>query len=227
MGNSPSHSRTVSAVLNLIASTIISSQTTCLAAAENDILYDIGMVNNFMMQNVTIAQDANATVRCTHNANIAVGTETFNSNFLKNQIENILGETKENGRDNVSVAATIANAITHDFIHGCIVTAQNRYKVRIEQAQGDVSLINLTLTQVATAQMALCLTSDSLVVAGGIPLTKYLANELPNFPTVQANVCPLVKFSEVYGVAGGVVGLIIVVILFTVWRFKVVARRQD
>lgn len=222
MGGHSSSERTVDALLSFIAHTIVSSQSTCLAAAENSILYEIGTANNFMLKNVTLSQVSDASVQCTHNANIAVG-DAFSPAFLQAQLENVLGTANGIGTDNVNVASTIAMAITTTMVNSCMLTATNEYRVTVRACQGTTSLLNIDLSQIATAQMKLCLSSDTIVVNGGVPLTTYLAEQAPRFPGLKTLVPP--DCTVMYGVTGGMVGLILLVISLTAWRYKTIQVR--
>lgn len=70
MGNKPTHTRYVDAVLDMVAETVISNQSDCLAGAANNVLIDIASARRVVMRNVNIDQVAIASVNCVHNANV-------------------------------------------------------------------------------------------------------------------------------------------------------------
>jgi hypothetical protein len=179
-----SSTRRVDAVLNMIAETVIDSQSLCLAAAENKVLIDIGGAQNVTVENLFIDQVADASVNCTNDSTIQLGSlhddisEKLNGMVQSaNSIDSDADETK------IKLINDVVKAVNQSAVSACITSAVNEFEATAKNVTGDVNIVDLNINQVATAHMDKCLNSTSIKVSG-VPLRDYLEEALAPYNVV-------------------------------------------
>lgn len=220
MGAVSSSDRQAQAMMELMARNIVKSKSTCLASAENKILIDIGSASSAVLNNVIITQVAQANARCESNAslnidigdlNLAVSRGLTEANTPKNLIDKIVRE--------MNVASSVATSVS-ELVSSCVASSVNDFRVMVGQVKGTVTIMDLSLEQIATARVAQCLNN---VRIGDVPLRQFLAQELPtnpltNLPSQLALDAPCTSVQSMYTagyiVLGGT-GVIVLAILIS------------
>jgi hypothetical protein len=144
----------VDLIFSLMAKTVISSQTLCLAAAQNMILVEIGMAENIVINNVSLSQLADASLSCASNVEIDVPSM---QESIARTLKTLLNNTKvPDDVDRVTAIQKISTSFTQENVGACIASAKNIYKVIIERVGGTFTWENFTLEQQALAQLEEC-----------------------------------------------------------------------
>jgi hypothetical protein len=187
MGNKSS--RDVSATMEMISSTVVSSNKSCLALAQNKVLIQVGRADNVTIRNVDITQIANAEVDCIQESTIQIGSTIGN---VEEALDQIIAEVNASRASlhgaalhgasvlntestTVKVTNRIATALTKQMVSACLAESVNDFTVRVKEVQGDFTMQNFSIEQIAHAHVKTCLQSDSVLV-GDVPLVQYVTN---------------------------------------------------
>jgi len=175
--------RDTDALLDAVAEVIIQSQGGCLAAAENQILLEVSRAKNVRIEDVVLEQLAEASVDCTHTTDIRIGPL---HNTLRDRLNQLVDSPAEDGGE---LTERVVEAVRADAISACFAQTMNQYKVQVEKAKGDVTVIDLDLKQLAKSNIKNCLASEN-VRAGDTSLLDMLEQQLPehvlNWQAIEA-----------------------------------------
>lgn len=186
MGNKSSVVKEVSATLEMISSTVVSSNKSCLATAANKILISIGKADNVTIRDVTITQVADAELECVQESTIQIGNTVGN---VEAALDKIIVEATASGASldafgsrlfravkaetTTKVTNRIAHALNAQMVSQCLAESVNSFTIRAKEVHGDVNIINLSIEQVAHAQVKTCMQSDNIKV-GEMPMVEYI-----------------------------------------------------
>lgn len=194
MGNSSS--RSVRAILDLTASTIVNVNQSCLANAQNQILIKVGGATNVTLQNLNITQVADADVSCIFEADLDLQSTITG---VADKLDNIVQQANASGSvdfdvltgstffdhssTNISVTNRIANSLTRNMVTTCLASAINSYKIQIGKVGGNFTIKDMNINQVAKAHIIECLSTVKVDTGNGTndpTLPDYVAQKLDN-----------------------------------------------
>lgn len=215
-------SRHVEAVMEVISKVCIDSASVCLSAAENKILIEVAEVQgNVIISDVVINSIADATVQCTNNDTIDLGSLTENlTTELNSMIEQAnVGTTQwRRGHEKIRLVNDIVTAMEKRQVSMCVSQAINEFKISVESVGGDFKWMNYDIMQLASANMKRCLNEATFKV-GNVPLRKYLEENLPNFKVKLPPQCEAIAVEAEnmrlygYGAIGGSLGISLIMIV--------------
>ena len=204
----------------ILGKVIIKSQNSCLAAAQNKFLIDIGTARNVNIENVSIVQLAKAIdSKCSQDVEIDIGSLEFD---IQQSLDQSIQSADE---DDTSTTLLIKNNITNSLrkgnIEGCISSAVNDYKASFGELEGNVDFINFSLKQFATAEVTKCIQEANFKVG-----EQTLADYLDETFTLNKNIsiippessCEEIKVLY-YIMYGCIAGALFLVICFSIWYF--------
>lgn len=220
MGNTSS--RYVQAVLDLVSSTIVRINQSCLASARNSVLIEVLGASNVLVRNLTITQTAAASVDCQFTNNVSVASTIAGVERMLDDLiaqANASGATKSTGgifnssKDTVKVTNRIANALTQDLINTCLAEAVNEFRLQIKRTKGNVTIHDIDIFQMATARVQKCIKTATVQVAGAtVPLPEYIENMFDDGTitlksSINKNTIGMIAIGSVAGIATLAVGI--------------------
>jgi hypothetical protein len=197
---------TIRLLFALIARTIISSQSLCLAAAQNAIFVEIGMAENIVINNVNLTQVADASLSCASNNEIDVESmQDSIAKMLKTFLDNTSIPADVERQNSIE---TISKGFTAENVGACIAIAKNDYTFMIKKVGGTFNWQNFTLEQYATAQLEDC-TMEFII--GEKTMKQYVQEDLLR---LKEPIClDADAETNTHNVIGGVLGSIIVILV--------------
>lgn len=190
MGNRSSRSST-DIVIDIIAETIVNSFSSCIASVENDILIFVGVANNVKFDGINIEQISTAEIDCQHDSEITLSSSLPT---LKSRLNSVINTKTKKGNKN-EIIDKLVKSISARSVAQCMATAINKYEVKVQEVLGDVSIVNLSLKQIAIAQIKECLSSN-LFVIDDQSVQKFLESSLTDFDIVEEGCADATKFRK-------------------------------
>lgn len=197
---------TINLIFTLIARTIISSQSLCLAAAQNTIFVEIGMAQDIVINNVNLSQVADASLSCASNNEIDV--ESMQESIAKTLKSFLENTSLPDDVDRQTSIETLSKGFTAENVGACIAIAKNSYIIEISKVGGTFNWKDFTLEQYATAQLEECSLEFTI---GEKTMRQYVQEDLLRLTPTK---CPDVDGeTNTHNVIGGVLGSIIVILV--------------
>ncbi len=198
----------INLVFNLIARTIISSQSLCLAAAQNQILVEVGMAKNIVINNVTLTQIATASASCT--STVEIDVESMQQS-IQDTLTEFLDQTNvPRDVDRFTAIEKVSTSFTASNVTSCITNAKNLYRVSIQKVGGTFTWENFSLEQFALAQLQQC--SMNFTV-GTKTLKTYVQEDLLGLKKLPCEQGESNKHVIIGGVLGGLVLILVIATL--------------
>ena len=195
----------VAIIFMMIAKTIISSQSLCLAAAQNTMFLEIGMAQNIVINNVNLIQVADASLSCS--SNVEIDVESMQESIRK-MLTNFLKNTPvpdDNGR-RIAIERLSAS-FTEQNVGACIALAKNSYSLIIKEVKGTFTWEDFTLEQYSTAHLEKC--SMNFII-GNKTMKQYVEEDLLR---LTPPVCVDGEETNTHNVIGGVLGAIVFILV--------------
>lgn len=227
MGNTSS--RYVQAILDIVSSSVVKINQSCLASARNSVLIDVLGASNVIVRNLNISQTADASISCQFTNNVSVASTVAGvERMLDDLIEqtNATGKTKSTGgafndsTDIVKVTNRIANSLTKDIVNTCLAEAVNDFRLQIKRTKGTVTIHDMDIFQLATAHVQKCIKTATVQISASetMPLPDYIDSMLANGTITMkkmnasntsntSNTIGMVAIGSVAGIATVAVGI--------------------
>jgi hypothetical protein len=196
---------TINLIFTLIARTIISSQSLCLAAAQNTIFVEIGMAQDIVINNVNLTQVADASLSCA--STVEIDVSSMQDDISKTLTNFIKGTAIPADADRVTAIQTLSKSFTSENVGACIALAKNSYKLIVEKVGGTFKWENFTLEQYATAQLEKCVLD---FIVGEKTMLQYVQEDLLG---LKEPTCKDGEETNTHSVIGGILGSIVLILV--------------
>jgi hypothetical protein len=207
------------ALIEILSRTIVRSQNSCLANAQNAYFLTVNQARNVDISDMSIMQLAQTDARCTRNIEVDVGSLEFDID--RTVRATIQASEAGSGSTVFDLQNKIKHVMVTDEVQTCLSDAKNEYQAQFGTIQGDFKAKGNTIHQVATSTMTRCLQSGKFKI-GDVSLPNYLDTVLEQTPSIQIippsePLCESAK-QMYYGFAGAALGCIIIAAILLLWH---------
>lgn len=209
--------RNVDAVLDAISSTVVNSQSMCLAMAENRILLQFAGANNVTIENLTVNMVADAEVSSCSQTN-SFDIDALNKD-VTTALNDLLGPTV---KTKSKIIEDIKNFVNIDLVQKCYATSLNRYNIEINKVGNDVFVKDLNIEQIAKSTVKDVIQNNTFKI-GTDSLSDYLDKQLeetaqvPPVAPIDSTDCEATQKKNInilIGVSLGIGAFIIIITIF-------------
>lgn len=185
MGNhSSSH---VSAVLSVMAATIVNSQQSCLATAQSSVAINILGADNVFIKRLQIHQESSANTSCEFGFNASISMDSVIAS-VEQMLDKLIVQQKlhssgffDTSETHTKVSNKLATSISQNMISSCMAEAVNSFRIKIQRTAHNVTLHDLDISSIAIATVTQCLMSQNVSDGSNkVPLSEYIEQNFKN-----------------------------------------------